>query len=289
MDSFTDAHIVTMAVKSLLYEVSLSPKPGLVDRFNTGAHHDMDLTLFIDSSLSLIPYFEAYLEAGNRHHGPLPLLFDRARVIGVDAEKGMFEATNGTNTHKGANFSFALVLVALGYYRGQTEKRGLLTATDSQKVLTLIKEMCHDCVMADFASIDQTKKLSYGEKLYCEYGLTGIRGEAASGYQTLQDLLLPALRGYITQFGQEEAFLRALVLLMSEVEDGNIIHRGGIKAWETIKEECLTVTVQNLATEEFYQWLTDYDQELIKRHLSPGGSADLLALGYFFMQLEGLI
>ncbi|MGT2667187.1 triphosphoribosyl-dephospho-CoA synthase CitG [Streptococcus rifensis] len=289
MDSFSNAHIVTMAGKSLLYEVSLSPKPGLVDRFNTGAHQDMDFTLFIDSSLSLIPYFEAYLEAGNHHHGPLPQLFSRARVIGIEAEKGMFEATNGTNTHKGANFSFALILVALGYYRRQTDKRGLLTAADSQSVLSLIKEMCHDCVMADFASIDQTKKLSYGEKLFLEHGLTGIRGEAASGYQTLQDLLLPALRNYLTQYSKEEAFLRTLVLLMSEVEDGNIIHRGGIKAWETIKEECHTVTAQNLATEEFYQWLTDYDQTLIQRHLSPGGSADLLALGYFFMQLEGLI
>ena len=34
--------IAAMAGKSLLYEVSTTPKPGLVDRANSGAHHDMD-------------------------------------------------------------------------------------------------------------------------------------------------------------------------------------------------------------------------------------------------------
>lgn len=30
--------ISQLALKALLYEVSLSPKPGLVDRFDNGAH-----------------------------------------------------------------------------------------------------------------------------------------------------------------------------------------------------------------------------------------------------------
>ena len=35
--------------------------------------------------------------------------------------------------------------------------------------------------------------------------------------------------------------------------------------------------------------LTIYDQRLTKRNLSPGGAADLLSLGIFFAQLEGLL
>ena len=39
-------YISKVAIKSLLYEVTASPKPGLVDRFNSGAHRDMDIFTF---------------------------------------------------------------------------------------------------------------------------------------------------------------------------------------------------------------------------------------------------
>ncbi len=289
MDKLFQQQIVTMAVKSLLYEVSLSPKPGLVDRFNNGSHDDMDFNLFIDSSLSLAPFFQAYLEAGLSHQGPLSLLFKKARSIGIEAEKAMFSATQGTNTHKGANFSLALILVSIGYYLQKQTGFESLSATDSQVILNTISDMCQESVLADFSAISHQEKLSYGEKLYLEYGLMGIRGEAASGYQTLSELLLPALRTNLCHYPKEEAFLRALLLLMSTVEDGNLIHRGGIEAWKKVQAECQAVASKHLSSQAFYQWLADYDHMLINRHLSPGGSADLLALGYFFMQLEGLI
>ena len=39
--------IGALAVEAMLYEVSATPKPGLVDRNNTGAHHDMDFFTFM--------------------------------------------------------------------------------------------------------------------------------------------------------------------------------------------------------------------------------------------------
>lgn len=45
--------ISQLALKALLYEVSLSPKPGLVDRFDNGAHDDMSFMTFIDSMIAL--------------------------------------------------------------------------------------------------------------------------------------------------------------------------------------------------------------------------------------------
>jgi len=48
--------IAGQAEKALLYEVALTPKPGLVDRNNSGAHSDMDFFTFLDSIVSLSPY-----------------------------------------------------------------------------------------------------------------------------------------------------------------------------------------------------------------------------------------
>ena len=45
--------ITQNALKALLYEVVTNPKPGLVDPVDVGSHLDMNVYLFIDSSLSL--------------------------------------------------------------------------------------------------------------------------------------------------------------------------------------------------------------------------------------------
>ena len=50
--------IAQCAQKALLYEVSVTPKPGLVDRNGCGAHRDMDFFTFLDSAVVLLPYFE---------------------------------------------------------------------------------------------------------------------------------------------------------------------------------------------------------------------------------------
>lgn len=39
-----------MAYKSLIYEVSISPKPGLVTSISNGSHSDMDFNTFVASA-----------------------------------------------------------------------------------------------------------------------------------------------------------------------------------------------------------------------------------------------
>ena len=46
-----------MAALSLVTEARLTPKPGLVDQRNTGAHTDMDLSTFMTSAAALEPLF----------------------------------------------------------------------------------------------------------------------------------------------------------------------------------------------------------------------------------------
>lgn len=117
------------------------------------------------------------------------------------------------------------------------------------------------------------------------YGTMGIRGEAAAGYPTVKKLL-----EYLRQQPQKTSvsLLRGLVYLMSETEDSNLVHRGGYEAMKTVQQEMQKIHQANLSDTDLLSELTTYDQLLIARHLSPGGSADLLALALYFLQLEGV-
>lgn len=108
--------ISSYAETALYEEVALSPKPGLVDRFSNGAHRDMDFQTFLASIQSLRPFFKEYLYLGLTHRGQPSLLFNSLRETGKMAETAMLKATKGINTHKGANFSFAVLLGATGLH-----------------------------------------------------------------------------------------------------------------------------------------------------------------------------
>ena len=107
-----------------------------------------------------------------------------------------------------------------------------------------------------------------------------------AGYPALSELILPFFRANQRQ-PIESLLLKALLLLMSQVEDGNIIHRGGIDAWQTIKMEAKQL-LQDSHEGNLKELMYSYDLVLIERHLSPGGAADLLSLGIFFAKLENL-
>ena len=109
------ADAARLAVRALLYEVTTTPKPGLVDRRNSGSHRDMDVFTFMDSAAALYPYFEVCARTGRETaEQPAPETFAALRPLGREAEGEMLDATGGVNTHKGALYSFALLLSALG-------------------------------------------------------------------------------------------------------------------------------------------------------------------------------
>lgn len=280
--------IASYAQRALLYEVALTPKPGLVDRKNSGAHQDMDYWTFLASSAALGPYFPTYLEAGYTHQGTPNALFIKLRDLGQQAETAMFAATKGINTHKGANFSFALLLGALGVY-WKKKPQLPLTPDDTKHIMALVQSLTKDLLQVDFQNLDQKKNLSYGERLYLEHGITGIRGEAMAGYPALQDLLAYFRTFSSTQQDRQETMLlRGLVYLMATIEDGNLLHRGGLAAWQTVQQTAQELQDKNLPETQLHQALAAYDQQLIQANLSPGGAADVLALGIFMGFLEGL-
>lgn len=287
MNKLLSTQISNFATKALYYEVTISPKPGLVDRFDSGAHSDMDFFTFINSIESLAPFFYSYYQLGFEHKADLTSLFIKLRKQGVKAENNMLAATSQTNTHKGANFSFAVLLGATGFYM-QTHSLPF-SSSDTAAVLSIVAQMTRHLVQYDFSKIPQKDQLSHGEKLYMKAGTLGVRGEAAKGYPALSQLLLPFLRQHADYTNTEILLLRGLVLLMSQIEDSNLLHRGGIKGWQYVKQRSIVIHHSSLNDADFCFALTEFNQELIKKNLSPGGAADLLSLGIYFSFLENII
>lgn len=267
--------LAKVATDALLQEVNLAPKPGLVDPISTGAHQDMTKDTFYKSIDALRPYLLAYAKAGENHNGNPLDLFNELRALGKQAEDAMMAATNHINTHKGANFSFALILGATAHTKGNIPE-----------ALHYCHLMTRHLIEVDFANLDQKEHLSYGEKLYIEHGITGIRGEAAKGYPSLAKAL--AYYNTLNMHTPRHRDLLLLLYLMTFVEDGNLIHRGGIDAYKKVQQEAklLFVEAQTLSEEELVSKLEDYDNVLIKRNLSPGGSADLLSLTFFCHKIQ---
>ncbi|MDT2732810.1 triphosphoribosyl-dephospho-CoA synthase CitG [Streptococcus parauberis] len=282
------------ASKALLYEVTLTPKPGLVDCANDGSHSDMTLATFIDSTAVLTAHFYRYIKIGfdNFRQDPQKI-FNLLREEGIEAERSMFDATNGINTHKGVNFSFALILGATGAYLAQNPNKNLkdsFTADDTRAICQLIVPMTSHLIANDLQNLAEKEQLTYGEKLYLNYGIKGPRGEAAEGYPSLTKNALPYLRNHANSTSDKRFLqLKLLLHLMTFVEDANLIHRGGIGALRTVQKEAKELKDKNLASPDLCKQLSDYNDHLVQLHLSPGGSADLFALSLYFAFLEKII
>ena len=116
---------------ALLGEVYATPKPGLVDRRDTGAHRDMNYETFLASTEAITPYmvrmFAEGMDATAVGHTPEEV-FRAIRGIGLEAEQAMYAATDGVNTHKGMIFTMGIVLAAAGilYARADTTSEQLV-------------------------------------------------------------------------------------------------------------------------------------------------------------------
>ena len=71
---------------------------------------------------------------------------------------------------------------------------------------------------------------------------------------------------------------RAFLHLMSVVEDTNLLYRGGREGLELVQRE--SARILSKSRQEYIPELQKLDDECIKRNLSPGGSADIIALTY---------
>lgn len=129
-------HIGWRVRNALLGEVYATPKPGLVDRRDTGAHRDMNYETFLASTEAITPFmvrmFAEGMDATAAGRTPEEV-FQAIRGIGLEAEQAMYAATDGVNTHKGMIFTMGIVLAAAGIlYARADETSGLLAEKEQQ-------------------------------------------------------------------------------------------------------------------------------------------------------------
>jgi triphosphoribosyl-dephospho-CoA synthase len=270
------------ALLSLLYEVSASPKPGLVDRYNQGAHKDMDFFTFMASSAALSNYFNDCVAEGLNYSGKNPQeLFQALRSLGVAAEKSMFEATDNVNTHKGLVFSLGIICAAASCCMTESNTNIVTTDTICEKVSFMTKGL----VLKELTYMNKSDGLTYGEKLFQKYGLRGIRGEVESGFPTVRHYSLPELKRLksINTMHLNEILVQVLLHLMAVNEDTNIVARHDLEALEYVHQQAKKVLeMGGIQTPKGLQMIHKMDKEFITRNISPGGSADLLAVTIMF-------
>lgn len=258
------------AVRALYYELALHPKPGLVSLSDAGSHRDMDARTFMRSLFALRRYFCDIAQAGAEGQ---PL--EELRQIGLAAERRMFAATGGVNTHRGAIFSLGLLAAAAGLLYAS---RMGITARELRK---LVRQRWGGEILASRAD------RSHGAEVAQRYGAGGARLEAAHGFPTVFAIALPAYRSALESTGDAQAAgVQCLFALMAELEDTNLLYRGGTAGLQFARARARDFLGRGgVARPGWRDRALAIHSEFVSRELSPGGAADLLAATLFVHEL----
>lgn len=263
-----------LAVRALLYEVCVTPKPGLVDRDGSGSHRDMDLYRFMDSISVLAPYFSRCVRIGQETRTDAPTeTLNALRKPGRWAEGEMLSATGGVNTHKGAIFTMGVLCGALGRLRRAEW-------SSPERLLQEAAAMAKGLTERELSGLSEQTAKTAGQRIYLQHGVTGVRGQLEEGLPTVLGYGLPTLE-HALQAGcsWDEAGAAALLALIAHTPDTNLMKRGGLQAQKAAAEEAAEL----LRREPFpgKECLRELDRSYIEKNLSPGGCADLLAVCLF--------
>ncbi len=260
--------------QALITEATLTPKAGLVDAAHNGGHSDMNLALFLRSADAIAPYLGDCAATGMTFagHPASPALLAAIRPIGLAAEAAMRAATGGVNTHKGAIFAFGLTAAALG--KRLAEQHAATLADVQADVRALCAEI--------LAELRQGDCDSAGKRGYARHGISGARGEAASGFATVSAHALPLYQQELAADGNERrALLAALVALYAANDDSTTLARVGLDGLRAHQHWARTLLADRatLADEaRLSDAIAAYARNCAAKRLSAGGSADLLAL-----------
>ncbi len=262
------AHLATRALKA---ELNTTPKPGLVDTHDSGAHRDMDHALMMRSIRAMHPYFVKLATLG--YDSPkLPAHDDIVR-IGIEAEKAMFKSTGGVNTYKGALFSMGLALTAATYIIG----RGKVATTTHGK--EYVPGDLLSATITQFANGFPDTCGTHGSraKQLAQAGckLKSALDNAREGYSQLFGEWLPF---YETRIKGDDSYVKhkTLLRIMCDLDDTNIVYRTDYDTMLQVKTEARRLL------EDFSEaGIEDMNRDFVSRNISPGGSADMLALVVF--------
>ena len=309
-DTTAARRLARLARQALIAEAELTPKPGLVDKRGAGSHSDLSLEILRRSAVAIEPYFMqmALASSGAR---PGQSIRERLAVIGRQAERAMLDATGGSNSHKGAIWALGL-LVSAGAIQaggsGSGDRGGTESGVGSGFGNGVGSGLARDgrggeggrLGLNAFAVADTARSIasfedraiprpvSHGDAVAKRYGVAGARGEALLGFPHVVDVGLPELRRKRRGGASERvARLDALLSIMSRLDDTCLLYRGGSVALTAARQgAAAVVAVGGTGTALGREELSRLDCRLLELHVSPGGSADLLAAALLLDALE---
>ena len=291
------AHLATQALQA---ELDTTPKPGLVDKDNNGAHRDMDHALMQLSINTLHPYFVRLAFLGFADTLPSHTVI---RDAGIEAEKAMLEATNGVNTHKGALFSMGLAVVAAAYEEKKAAANKEVRGKEREEEYLSSLQLTIKALAASFPDTSGT----HGSKAkQLSNGTTTIKGaldNAREGYEKLFAEWLPFYNER-RKSHDAHALHKTLLRIMCDLDDTNVIYRTNVATAEEVKQEarallasfeeayaaedkekCASAIEEKCASAELLA-LKDMDRRYTERNISPGGAADMLSLTVFIGSIQ---
>lgn len=278
MDVIHEYQIGQHALRAILYEVAVTPKPGLVDRNNSGAHQDMDFYTFIDSASALHGVFDRFTRIGREtRERSYAETRSALQTYGLEAERKMFTLTKGVNTHKGIIFSLGFLCGAIGrIHDGDALSPEMITAE--------VKKICAGlCQEVYGEELKRKKDLTKGEEVYLRYGFQGARAEAEQGFPTVLTVALPEfLRCLNEGMDMNRAGVCTLLKLIAYAADTNVLSRHDMETAMMTKSEARE-TIKKLVRSdgEDMSAVEALDLMFIQKNISPGGCADLLAVTIF--------
>jgi triphosphoribosyl-dephospho-CoA synthase len=223
------------------------------------------------SATAIEPYFAAMASCSQMQDLDCNLRSQLA-AIGRDAERAMYRATQGSNSHKGSIWTLGLlVAAAIRVPSGSAQE---IAATAG--------------AIARLPDHAQPKLTTHGDIVRNRYGAGGARTEASNNFPHVINCGLAMLRSRRAKNHPEEVCrLDALLRLMAELDDTCVLYRGGVEALHVVQSGAQAVlNAGGSSTTTGRQRIYQLDRELIARHVSPGGSADLLAATIFLDALE---
>lgn len=245
--------VADLAERALRLELDTTPKPGLVDRQDNGAHKDMDYALMSKSISALRPYLTRLAVESAKDIDPAKI-----KEIGIEAEKAMLKATGGVNTHKGALFCIGLSVAAAS---------NLASATGSVQVYSF-KEL-----VSRAASEIPSARGTHGAEAKRSFKAVGALENARAAYPELFTDWLPY---YLSLEGDPFRCHKTLLHIMTTLDDTNILHRRGAEGLAHAEAEAARL-LQDFGE----SGLSSLNKDFIRENISPGGSADMLSLTIF--------
>lgn len=245
--------VADLAERALRMELDTTPKPGLVDRQDNGAHKDMDYALMSKSISALRPYLTRLAVESAKDIDPAKI-----KEIGIEAEKAMLKATGGVNTHKGALFCIGLSVAAASCLACST---GAVEAYSFKELVSRA------------ASEIPSARGTHGAEAKRSFKAVGALENARAAYPELFADWLPYYRSLE---GDPFRCHKTLLHIMTTLDDTNILHRRGAEGLAHAEAEAARLL------EDFSEsGLSSLNKDFIRENISPGGSADMLSLTIF--------